>query len=164
MPGRENSLTPRGILARVLRSGRFGVGVLAAFLVGSEIEVLTRHLCEPEGVRFKATIDTDPIELWRVKDAQIGTKVTIRITEAVFKALSEITGSYSMSGTNGWDWYRLGSPSVLRLVDGVTIRSYAGSALSGCGEALDKGWFRISTPGYQDVQWSYEARMQQLVL
>src|SRR6202451_1072876 len=53
--------------SRVLRSGRFGVGVLAAFLIGDELEVSTRHLNDAadNGLTFTATIDTETIELMR---------------------------------------------------------------------------------------------------
>src|SRR5205807_1070240 len=62
----------------VFRSGRFGIGVLAAFLLGSEIQVLTRRLGEERGIEFTATIDIDNVEL-RFIDCPIGTTVRIRL-------------------------------------------------------------------------------------
>ncbi len=53
--------------ARVMRSGRFGVGVLASFLLGDVVEVSTRHVeaAPDEGIAFKATVDAEEIELLR---------------------------------------------------------------------------------------------------
>lgn len=51
--------------SRILRSGRFGVGALAVFLLGDEVEVSTRHVSasKGKGVHFNATLDTDEIQL-----------------------------------------------------------------------------------------------------
>jgi hypothetical protein len=43
--------------AIVLRSGKFGVGVLAAFLIGEEINVCTKSIYSSVGYKFKADID-----------------------------------------------------------------------------------------------------------
>jgi hypothetical protein len=77
--------------SRILRSGRFGVGALAAFLVGEEIEVSTRHVRSPAtaGVRFQATLDTDEIQL-DYCTRPIGTTIRVRIgREEVWKKLAK---------------------------------------------------------------------------
>ncbi len=67
--------------SRILRSGRFGVGALAAFLLGDRIELETRHLtCPSVGVRFTAQVDDSVIELGRC-ERPVGT--TIRVLEGV---------------------------------------------------------------------------------
>jgi hypothetical protein len=55
--------------SRVLRTGRFGVGALAAYLLGDEIEVTTRHLfADPlHGIKFTARLDDEAISLDRIK-------------------------------------------------------------------------------------------------
>lgn len=69
--------------ARVMRGGRFGVGALAAFLLGDEIKVKTRHFSRPEsdGLEFKARIDDPTIELRRCI-APIGTSIEIWVSDS----------------------------------------------------------------------------------
>jgi molecular chaperone HtpG len=66
--------------SRVLRTGRFGVGALAAYLLGDEIEVTTRHLfADPEhGIRFTARLDDEAISLDRVS-FPVGTRISIKV-------------------------------------------------------------------------------------
>lgn len=67
--------------SRVLRGGRFGVGALASFLLGDEIEVTTRphNQSNPEGVTFKARIDEPIVEL-RKCQAEPGTTIKVWIS------------------------------------------------------------------------------------
>lgn len=69
--------------SRVMRGGRFGVGALAAFLLGDEIEVKTRHFArtETEGIEFKARIDEPNIELRRCV-APAGTSIKIWVSDS----------------------------------------------------------------------------------
>ena len=151
--------------SRVLRSGRFGVGVLAAFLVGQEIEVSTRHLTGgvESGLIFKATIDTEAIDLMKYP-RPVGTTIRVRISEeTTWKQLSarhaswsvdSATGAYTArSGQESWDWYCLSEPKVLRVIDGENQQQSFS-----CPEAnseLRPGWHRISHADYKDIQWSH---------
>lgn len=90
----------------VLRSGRFGIGVLAAFLMGNEISVSTRHIAAETGIEFFATLETDPIELKYV-DRQVGTTIRVAISEEVYRRLRDRNGA-------NWDWYCLAFPGVVR--------------------------------------------------
>jgi hypothetical protein len=66
----------------IVRSGRFGVGVLAAFLVGEKINVRTRHYLadEEDGLTFEAILDQREIEIRRCK-YQIGTSIKIDVAK-----------------------------------------------------------------------------------
>ena len=66
-----------------MRAGRFGVGAFAAFLLGPEIEVITRHVEADRGVRFRARIDGDLVQLDWVDDAPFGTEVVIPFDPAI---------------------------------------------------------------------------------
>lgn len=77
---------------RVQRSGRFGVGALAAFLIGEKIEVYTRHYSEPteNGLRFSASIETTSINIVKVT-CPIGTKIRIKVPEHLQKKLANFS-------------------------------------------------------------------------
>ncbi|HEV7773843.1 MAG TPA: ATP-binding protein [Conexibacter sp.] len=79
------SYTPRALEAaagqpessiRWMKAGRFGIGVFAAFLLGDQVHVTTRHAGAPLGVRFAYRIGDDQVQLNWV-DCPVGTEVTI---------------------------------------------------------------------------------------
>lgn len=105
---------------RPLRGGRFGVGVLAAFLLGEEIHVRTRHISrdETDGLEFRARIDDAMIELRRCA-GPVGTSIRVWISDTL--VLNRLRPDISSVG-NGkqliqrWqsvDWFRQSKPSVL---------------------------------------------------
>ena len=84
--------------SRILRGGRFGVGALAAFLLGDEISVRTRHIdrSQQEGIEFTARIDDSVVELRR-SSAPSGTSIKVFITNSdVFDALRPHASRESM--------------------------------------------------------------------
>lgn len=141
--------TPEG-RSRVLRSGRFGIGVLAAFLLGDEVEVSTRNAIAQAGtgIAFKATLDTEDIEL-RHCSRPVGTTIRVRTSEeGVWKSLAE--------GPTTWDWYCLPEPSVAR---SISARPGEGLlqkfTLPGPNAKLGSRWRRVKHENYADIQWSY---------
>lgn len=76
-------------LSRPLRSGRFGSGVLAGFVLSDEIKVSTRHLyaTEMEGVEFSASLDAELIELVRCS-RPVGTTIEIKLFRGVFQQIT----------------------------------------------------------------------------
>ena len=61
---------------RWMRAGRFGIGAFAAFLIGPELRVATRHVDDDRGVTFRTRLDADLIEL-RWESVPVGTQVEI---------------------------------------------------------------------------------------
>lgn len=136
--------------AKVLRAGRFGIGALASFLLGPEIEVYTRHCEAKRGICFRASVDTDSIELRNV-DCPVGTSIRIKITDEMAQRLGQ---NDSRSVQNGnWDWYALRTPSV--------TREYLGTKLAqefyipAAQDKMPRGWHSIKTPDYEDIHWTY---------
>ena len=161
-----------------MRSGQFGVGALAAFLIGSEVDVRsTRHLTtDPnDGLTFKPTIEADAIELTRV-NRPVGTTVRVRISDPrVWKSLSnddnyeldESGVAFRESGVDTWDWYCLAHPKVERLLvkpspgtktDVIDSRLKQEYSLTNANSALSHRWRRVRHRGYKDIQWSYWER------
>ena len=63
-----------------LRAGRFGIGVLASFLLGREIEVQSRHASLPDssGLRFAMTLDEEEVGIWK-HSRKRGTTIRVRM-------------------------------------------------------------------------------------
>lgn len=134
--------------SRILRSGRFGIGVLAAFLLGDEIEVTTRHLevGEHEGISFKASPDTELIELQKRK-FRVGTEIRIKLSPDAVASLQK--------NQVIWDWYCLDFPSVHRKMMPQNSILWQRWHLAGPADKLAKGWRRVQHPDFRDIQWSY---------
>lgn len=154
----EDNTTPK---SRVLRSGRFGIGALAAFLLGDEIEVSTRHLTAPKGIRFTTRLDSEPVELRYDDTLKVGTTVRTYLTGARFEQLTRVEGLIGemneeqleglRSRQDNWDWYCLKRPSVLRLLGRQRVKLSQRLTLPTVEEALPPGWYEVSLPGYQAV-------------
>ena len=136
---RQSFLSAQGN-STVLRSGRFGIGALSAFLLGDRIKVSSRHMREENGIEFEAGIDTDPIELKRC-NRPVGTTVTVSLTPAALQFLKEDTGN--------WDWYLLPQPVVVRrMVPGGPLKDERPRFPEPPG-SLPAGW--VFTEGRNDV-------------
>jgi hypothetical protein len=132
----------------VLRSGRFGIGVLAAFLLGEELEVSTRHADSAEGICFSATLGTNNIEL-RKCQRPVGTTIRARLSEKALKVLAK---------EEAWDWYCLSEPKVVRRMlshKAIPRTLRQRHVLPSSGVHLPRGWHRVRAPGYEDIQWTY---------
>lgn len=152
--------------SKVLRSGRFGVGALAAFLLGDEIIVRTRHVAdaETEGVEFSATIATEALELRRAT-LPSGTSLKIKLSEVVASRLTEaermrenITERNPNTrihriGRDDWDWFCLDDPQVVRAISGNRLPQ-AVEVPSHSAE-LPVDWHRVSVEGFSDVHWTF---------
>lgn len=121
--------------SRVLRGGRFGVGALAAFLLGDEIQVRTRHVDrdEADGLTFTARIDDSIVELRRCS-APVGTTIAVRITDPkVLDGLrpfiprettpntQETHDTIILKQWNDVDWFAQSRPRVKYVWDGFNV-------------------------------------------
>lgn len=138
--------------AKVLRAGRFGVGALAAFLLGNEIRVTTRHIDSQAGLAFVATVDTEAIAFKKV-DRPIGTTISIPIAEQVADGLSQSGGPYDTK-RDAWDWYVLTNPSVKRIAYGQELKPRY--QFDGTNDCMP-GWLRVPSTEYAGVFWKYGA-------
>jgi molecular chaperone HtpG len=144
----DSDAAPR---SRVLRSGRFGIGALAAFLLGDEIEVSTRHVSASKGIRFTTRLDSEPIELRLNDSLKVGTTIRIPITSEMYSQLSD------QRGRSRWDWYCLSRPLAVRLLGRERSRLPQGLFVPGQDEPLPGGWHRLDEPEYSAVHYRFDA-------
>ncbi|PQA59418.1 HD domain-containing protein [Siphonobacter curvatus] len=88
------------------RVGRFGVGVLASFLIGNKIEVTTRSIQDEKGYKFTVILDQNDIEIERNIDTCIGTTITIEINS------DSLSGFKDSSSKRWYRWYNLPFPEI----------------------------------------------------
>jgi hypothetical protein len=140
---RQHHITSTGT-SRVLRSGRFGIGALAVFLLGDTMIVRTRNCGEPEGIEFRASLADKILEL-RPFQCEVGTTISVRV--------SKDTAEHLAQHEDEWDWYVLAVPRVVRRVEGRELdQEYL---YEGPGEALPAGAWRVAAAGFSDIQWRF---------
>ncbi len=82
--------------ASISRTGRFGVGVMAAFLLGDEICVTTRQYTESVGYTFSVRLEDRNVDVLFDRSASVGTLISIKLREGFStKWMSQISESTS---------------------------------------------------------------------
>ncbi|HVR96384.1 MAG TPA: ATP-binding protein [Thermoanaerobaculia bacterium] len=149
--------------SRVLRSGRFGVGALAAFLLGNRVIVSTRHVeaSPDDGLFFEASVEDDLIELRIQPRERVGTTIRIHMHPSAAQTLIHTGSLYNWHyGRHCWDWYVLDDPEVERRVDGEILGQHYHISAPG-KQAPGSDWHAFYPEGYRAVLWSY-SRTQDL--
>ena len=128
---------------KILRNGKFGIGVLATFLLGERAIICTRSYKEKMGWSFSIQLDQDNIDIERI-DANIGTKILVNLTDKIIDKLKK---------NNSWDcckwneWYEGDVPSVVYIVDGKIQHN---------NEYKYKSkYFELKQNQYKKYIWSY---------
>jgi Histidine kinase-, DNA gyrase B-, and HSP90-like ATPase len=138
--------------SRVLRSGRIGVGAVAAFLLGDLLEVTTRHIHKSaeEGITFRAHLEDETVELRKV-NCPSGTTVRVRLYGEVAKRF-DLHSPNTITPAQ-WDWYYLNEPRVQRILFGLPIQPKYSLPLPQA--ELPAPWHRLEHPEFADIHWSY---------
>lgn len=139
--------------SEVLRSGRFGIGALAAFLLSDEIYVETRRAGSDYGLRFSTKLDAQPIQLLRDPRLQVGTRIRIRVSQRVQLELRRDTGTVSVPGR--LDWFRVDTPTVGRHIGERKLTSRTAARANIRGEL--QGWRKLAGIRDYDVYWTFDS-------
>jgi hypothetical protein len=148
--------------AKILRSGRFGVGALAAFLIGDQIQVTTRHFSEESGIQFVAGIDDEFIQFDKTK-AEVGTCIKVKCEKKTIEKLIEEYNRY-------FRWYYLSWPKLIIKIGNSYLYPHEEDELKkdednddlpflvipGQDEILPPEWRRIRCKEFSDIHWRYE--------
>jgi hypothetical protein len=145
-------------ISTVLRSGRFGIGALSAFLLDDDplrvtLKVSTRHVFAPseDGLELCSVLTDAPLTIRRVERASPGTRIEVRTRNRplFMEALTSNTAYDDV-----WDWYCFSSPRVRRIdASGREVRQSTLLPDRDDNSAIDYHW--IYPDGYQAVGWTY---------
>ncbi|QIL77640.1 ATP-binding protein [Hymenobacter sp. HDW8] len=141
--------------SKVLRSGRFGVGALAAFLIGDEIEVETRHVTDEKGYYFKTQLETNTIEVIKKDNINVGTLIKVKVDVNNYKELTN--NSYRKARPGLWDWYCLEYPTIARKRFSITKEHTTYTSKFKFNEDLIKNdWKKLNSNHPYEVFWSFQ--------
>lgn len=141
----------------VSRSGHFGIGTFAGFLLSDTIKVITRHISSRIGYTFHANNTAELIEITKIP-TYIGTTIEMMLDEEVGQQLLD---------NDAWDWFTLNTPSVGRLVrlkNGQQLLRKAKYNLpSDKVRSFSTKWRFICPDNYSVVHWTYDHAAPNLV-
>ena len=141
----------------VRRSGRFGIGILAAFLIGKEILVETKKVGQVFGYRFHANLNSEQINILKDISISEGTTIKIRIDD---KALKKLEPDYHDHYKLQWfHWYTLKRPAIEYIWFGKQINLYKFNP--DINEPLPKEWNAIDSEGFNKILWTYSNKYSQ---
>lgn len=132
----------------IVFTGRFGIGVLAGFILGDQIHVQTRHARSPakSGIRFAVSIDDEVVQLARVT-CEVGTRIRIKLSKFAAESLMKSPGA--------WDWYCFDSPRVTRITPAGENLPQAW-IVPAPDQPVPDGWMRFSLPSFPQIDWTYQ--------
>jgi len=130
----------------VNRNGKFGIGVLAAFLIGDNISVETNHYNENESYKFEAQINSEFIEIYKTNNEVVGTTISLIINNDLRTRLLDRDTKYE-DEILFTEWYVYDFPEIVYLVDNVIqIRN----------KWINRSEFHFfSTKEFERIEWKY---------
>lgn len=136
--------------SKTYRSGRFGIGALAGFLIGPNISVTTRHATEPEdkGIEFTYSISDDLIQLNKVT-CPVGTKIVIKVT-----AKEKWNQLINPKNESCYRWYISDNLRIKYNVLGQE-KHFDGSIPDLEGVDIE-GFRRLKSEQYDRIYWTYK--------
>lgn len=139
------------------RTGRFGIGILAAYLLGDELQVETRNInqLENEGLRFTCSRGSKAVTVENIS-LHVGTRIKIKTSKSIISDL--------VNDPRKWDWFCLSKPKVTRELIRKTkdsdefLREKLPQRIKvpSSNSEIDNKWHRIETLEFEDVLWSHE--------
>ncbi|NFO87269.1 hypothetical protein FDC58_04420 [Clostridium botulinum] len=141
------------------RSGKFGVGVFASFIIGDEIEVETIRYKENIGYKFKANIETDQIQLTKFynNDKKSGTKIKLKLYEGISNILKKQFEN-NMGNNVKWNkWYYADNPKLIINTPSSWKKNeeYNLLRINLYDNDLNESWSTIKPEGFYKVDWTY---------
>ena len=139
---------------KVLRSGRFGIGAFAVFLLGTSFKLQTRHATAPksEGYSLEASENSTLIQLSRESTDFVGTRIDVELSEQSVRTLRLYEISDFMQST---DWYHGENPRVRQRIcwQGHPKRLKRSDPVPASATALLSNWAKLCPPDFDAVFW-----------
>lgn len=137
--------------SQVARTGKFGVGFLASFLLGDTVEVHTQHVLDKEkGYHFCFDRESKPLDIKRERRTApgnpFGTTITIQLHKDAHRNFHSMNYSFPW-----YNWYAFDEPEVRYFIDGHEV-SYEDIHL--CRDPdKNEGWLTLFSDKFEVYQW-----------
>ena len=156
----------------ISRSGKFGIGVLAAFLLGSRIEVETRPIDKSESFFFEINSENyEQINIFckgakkhLLEKKEIGTCIRIDIKRELAEYMTtrlKDGKAQSFVGPDWTQWFWLSVPAIQYIINGQVWKNPYGHADQQEIYGLQENgrWFELEEKGaFDQIWWTPERR------
>jgi hypothetical protein len=143
----------------VLRTGKFGVGVYAIFLLGYTFRLYTRHwdAAPQEGLHLSATRSDHSVIIRRMRDIRlpVGTTIEVDLEDSVASALN----LSQPDNVDAHNWYCTENPRVLtrciRINESVPYVLPQSHVVPSMTSSTPE-WSLIEAEGFKGIQWTHD--------
>lgn len=134
--------------SKITRSGRFGIGALAVFLIGSTARIRTRHYKEDKGFEFTAELGKSAITITPY-DCDIGTEIVVEVDDDKIDKVLKLTNH---KNRQSWDFYIYGYPLVTRYIHKKQINQ---SFTFDPDQLPNNHFVRLTDTYYKNIFWRF---------
>jgi molecular chaperone HtpG len=136
----------------IRRTGKFGIGVLASFLVGDTIEVTTKRYNESVGYTFNADLSHEFIEVRKNNNCSVGTTIVIKMKKKTYDYFQKDKTALTF-------WYVLSTPKINYYFNNELIELDETLFIQLNGfEQKFKNAVRLAHKDFDDIIWTYERK------
>ncbi|MFC0513527.1 ATP-binding protein [Mucilaginibacter angelicae] len=133
------------------RIGKFGIGILSAFLLGEEITVQTQSMFENSGYQFSTRNTDEQIEVLPFRQSEPGTTIIIPITNQKYKRLIKVESNEIPID----EWYYLEAPKIVFKFPEHKTSRVSIKHIPSMYDAKSSKWSKISINDYPAIFWSF---------
>lgn len=141
-----------------IRSGRFGIGALATFLLGDTSTVITRHIADEDKLGYSFSYDikaSKPLDVIRVNNVEVGTKIIIPLKQHAVDFFNKHPAYF----TAWYNWYHFREPEISITLNGsdyfddipLKPRFFVPTV-----NRNNSGWFYCASKEYTSIHWGYQ--------
>lgn len=142
----------------VVRAGRFGIGFLAAFLIGDLIQVTTRHLDDGRGYVFNVALEEEQVDVQITNGLEYGTEIKIPAEINKLGSLPSINGTFldgRIESKSLWNsWYHNEFPEICYMLDDEILYPKFNYNIPDNIEE-DKSWIIIDSDIFKQVGYKF---------
>lgn len=146
--------------SQVARTGKFGIGVFAIFLLGDRFRVETRHVSEKsdDGYIVQADRYDSLIQIKKLTGSPIGTTIWVELSDDAIDSLELETNAKKWAPEQFLDWYCWDAPIVrIKKSNGKSVIDLIRKELCPIStEQLPPHWSKIDLNGNNEVYWRFD--------
>ncbi len=155
---------------KIIRTGRFGVGLLAVFLLGNKITVNTRHYQSDYGYIFNTHLSDSQINIYKSHNLSIGTSIKIDINKIIYDKLTFINRKqrhwFDFFDGKVYDWQKW------YMLDDITINYHKNKQfipdkieITTIDKTINESlYIEITQNEYTSIKWFFEDKKQQICI
>ena len=127
------------------------MGFLAAFLLGDKIEVHTQHCADTKGYHFTFGQESATLDVERLKRAEPGTTITIRLKPTAIENWN--------NDPEWYNWYAFDDPKVSYTIDGKSVKHW--NLRLHRTPTEDDGWLELPSDDFEAYHWKPDLTSEQ---